>query len=37
MLRQRYGKDRVEVAMARYDKLADISPEDVGRALGTAR
>jgi pilus assembly protein CpaE len=33
MLRQRYGKDRVRVAMTRYDKDSEISPEDVGRAL----
>lgn len=36
MLRQRYGKDRVKVAMTRYDKDAEISPEDVGRTLSAA-
>jgi pilus assembly protein CpaE len=36
MLRQRYGKDRVRVAMTRYDAKAEISPEDVGRALSAS-
>lgn len=36
MLRQRYGKERVKVAMTRYDREAEISPEDVGRALAAS-
>lgn len=36
MLRQRYGKDRVRVVMTRYDREAEISPEDVGRALSAS-
>jgi pilus assembly protein CpaE len=34
-LRQRYGKDRVGVVVSRFDRLADIAPEDVERALGS--
>jgi len=33
-LRQRYGKDRIRVVLTRYDKLADISQEDVERVVG---
>lgn len=34
-LRQRYGKDRVGVVVSRFDRLADIAPEDVERVLGS--
>jgi pilus assembly protein CpaE len=34
-LRQRYGKDRVAVVVSRFDKLANISEDDVERVLGS--
>ena len=34
-LRQRYGKDRVRVVVTRFDKQAEISPEDVEKVVGT--
>jgi pilus assembly protein CpaE len=33
-LRQRYGKDRVRVVVTRYDKQAEITKEDVEKAVG---
>ena len=33
-LRQQYGKNRVKVVLSRYDKLADIGPDDVERVTG---
>jgi pilus assembly protein CpaE len=33
-LRQRYGKERVEIVMSRYDKNAEIRREDVERVTG---
>jgi len=33
-LRQRYGRDRVEVVMSRYDKSAEIGRDDVERVSG---
>jgi pilus assembly protein CpaE len=35
-LRQRYGKERVEIVMSRYDKNAEIRREDVERVTGGA-
>lgn len=35
-LRQRYGAERVEVVVSRYDKRAEISQQDVERASGMA-
>ena len=34
-LRQRYGKDKVQVVVSREDRLADIGHEDVERAVGS--
>jgi len=34
-LRQRYGKERVEVVMSRYDKSAEIGRDDVERVSGS--
>jgi pilus assembly protein CpaE len=34
-LRQRYGKDRVRIIVTRYDKQAEITREDVEKAVGT--
>lgn len=34
-LRQRYGKDRVQVVISRYDKQAEIGQEDVERVVGS--
>ena len=34
-LRQRYGKERVKVAISRYDKQAEIGTEDVERVVGS--
>jgi pilus assembly protein CpaE len=34
-LRQRYGRDRVTVVVSRFDRHADIAPEDVARVLGS--
>ncbi|MGE0704538.1 MAG: CpaE family protein [Vicinamibacterales bacterium] len=33
-LRQRYGRERVEVIVSRYDRSSDIAKEDVARAVG---
>ena len=33
-LRQRYGKERIRVILTRFDKLAEISQEDVERVIG---
>jgi pilus assembly protein CpaE len=33
-LRQRYGRERVEIVMSRYDKNAEIRREDVERVIG---
>jgi len=34
-LRQRYGKDRVKIAISRFDKQAEIGAEDVERVVGS--
>jgi pilus assembly protein CpaE len=34
-LRQRYGKDRVQVVISRYDKQAEIGQQDVERVVGS--
>ena len=34
-LRQRYGKDRVAIAISRFDKTAEISREDVERVIAS--
>jgi pilus assembly protein CpaE len=34
-LRQRYGKERVKVMLARFDKQAEIGPEDLERVIGS--
>lgn len=34
LLRQRCGKDRVKIALSRYDKLSDIGVDDVERVTG---
>ena len=34
-LRQRYGKDKLQVVVSRADRLADIGHEDVERAVGS--
>jgi pilus assembly protein CpaE len=33
-LRQRYGKERVRVVVSRFDKQAEITPDDVERVVG---
>jgi pilus assembly protein CpaE len=35
-LRQRYGKDRVQVVVSRYDTVAEIGQEDIERVTGGA-
>jgi pilus assembly protein CpaE len=34
-LRQRYGKDRIRIIVSRFDKQAEIGPEDVARVAGS--
>ena len=33
--RQRFGKDRIRVILTRYDRQADIGPEDIERVVGS--
>jgi Flp pilus assembly CpaE family ATPase len=33
-LRQRYGKDRVQVVITRYDQRSEIGQEDIQRVVG---
>ena len=33
-LRQRYGKERVQIVISRYDAIAEIEQEDIERATG---
>ena len=35
-LRQRYGRDRVQIVVSRYDKTAEIAREDVAKAVGSS-
>lgn len=35
-MRQRYGKDRVQIVISRYDTVAEIGQEDIERATGGA-
>jgi pilus assembly protein CpaE len=35
VLRQRYGKDRVQVVVTRFDKQAEIGTDDVARVIGS--
>jgi Flp pilus assembly CpaE family ATPase len=35
-MRQRYGKERVQVVVSRYDTAAEIGHEDVERVTGSA-
>jgi pilus assembly protein CpaE len=35
-LRQRYGKDKVEVVVSRYDQVAEIGKSEIERAMGGA-
>jgi pilus assembly protein CpaE len=36
MLRQRYGKDKVQIILSRSDPRADIGPADLERAIGSS-
>lgn len=35
-LRQRYGKDRIQVVVSRYDTVAEIGQEDIERVVGSS-